>query len=52
LQIDGEYISQYQGNRLFQWDGKNLSAYQGNRIFEIQGSVPLVIMALLAAGYL
>jgi hypothetical protein len=52
LELDGEYISQYQGSRLFQWDGKYLSAYQGGRVFEVQGSVPVVVLALLAAGYL
>jgi transcriptional regulator of met regulon len=52
LEIDGEYIAKYQGNRLFTWDGEYLSRYQGNRIFEVDGSVPVVILALLAAGYL
>jgi hypothetical protein len=46
------YISEYQGSRLYAWDGRYLSKYQGSRIFEVDGSVPVVILALLAAGYL
>jgi len=52
LEINGRYISQYQGNRLFEWDGEYLSRYQEGRIFEIQGSIPLPVIALLAAGML
>lgn len=49
---DGQYLSAFQGSRLFTWDGRYLSRYQGSRIFQVEGSVPVVILALLAAGYL
>jgi len=37
---------------LFEWDGQYLQTYQGGRVFAVDGSVPQVILALLAAGFL
>jgi len=52
LEISGTRISRYQGSVLFEWDGQYLQKYQGGRIFSVDGSVPQVILALLAGGFL
>jgi hypothetical protein len=52
LEISGTRISRYQGSVLFEWDGQHLQKYQGGRIFSVDGSVPQVILALLAGGFL
>ena len=50
LEIDGQYVSEYQGRRLFEFDGEYVSRYQGGRVFERDGVVPVVLLALLATG--
>jgi hypothetical protein len=45
-------IMKYQGQTLYEWDGQYLSKYQGGRIFQVDGSVPVSVMALLASGFL
>ena len=45
-------ILKCQGQTLFEWDGQYLSKYQGGRIFQVDGSVPVTVMTLLASGFL
>jgi hypothetical protein len=45
-------LREYQGNRLFEFEGKYVTRYQGARLFEQDGSIPAVILSLLATGRL
>jgi len=52
FELDGRYVREYQGSRLFEFEGKYVVRYQGARVFEQDGSIPAVILSLLATGRL